>query len=72
MARRAAARADRVLIIRNGKLVEEKIVDKESFDFRAAKKFYQGPKITENEPKANLKTKKKAKTKKSKKPSKKS
>ena len=67
-----AARADRVLIIRNGKLVEEKIVDKESFDFRAAKKIYRDPEIAENEPKANSKTKKKATTKKSKKPSKKS
>jgi len=67
-----AARADRVLIIRNGKLVEEKIVDKESFDFRAAKKFYRDPKIAENESKAKPKTKKKVSTKKSKKPSKKS
>ncbi len=67
-----AARADRVLIIRNGKLVEEKILDKESFDFRAAKAIYRDPKITENKPAAKPKTKKKASTKKSKKPSKKS
>lgn len=36
-----AARADKVLIIRNGQLVEEKIQDKKSFDFRAAKEIYQ-------------------------------
>ncbi len=36
-----AARADRVLIIRNGQLVEEKIKDKESFDFKSAKEIYQ-------------------------------
>lgn len=67
-----AARADRVLIIRNGRLVEEKIVDKASFDFRAAKEIYRDTEIAENEPKAKPKTKKKASAKKSKKPSKKS
>jgi len=36
-----AARADRVLIIRNGQLVEEKIQDKKSFDFQSAKEVYQ-------------------------------
>ncbi|NHJ86394.1 MAG: ABC transporter ATP-binding protein [Asgard group archaeon] len=36
-----AARADRVLIIRNGKLAEEKIKDKATFDFRAAKEIYR-------------------------------
>jgi len=67
-----AARADRVLIIRNGILVEEKIVDKESFDFRAAKEIYRDSEITESETKAKPKTKKKASTKKSKKSSNKS
>lgn len=36
-----AARADRVLIIKNGQLVEEKIQDKKSFDFQSAKEIYQ-------------------------------
>jgi len=36
-----AARADRVLIIRGGQLVEEKIKDKKSFDFQSAKAVYQ-------------------------------
>ncbi len=36
-----AARADRVLIIRGGQLVEEKIKDKKSFDFQSAKEVYQ-------------------------------
>ncbi len=38
-----AARADRVLIIRDGKLVEEKIKDREAFDFKAAKEIYRNP-----------------------------
>ncbi len=67
-----AARADRVLIFRSGILVEEKIVDKEFFDFRAAKEFYKDSEIAENETIAKPKTKKKASTKKSKKTSKKS
>jgi putative ABC transport system ATP-binding protein len=62
-----AARADRVLIIRNGKLVEEKIVDKESFDFRAAKEIYRDPEVTESEIKTKPKVKKKATKKKTKK-----
>ena len=36
-----AARADKILIIRDGKLVEEKIQDRETFDFRRAKEIYQ-------------------------------
>jgi len=36
-----ARRADRVLIIKNGQLVEEKIKDKETFDFRRAKDLYR-------------------------------
>ena len=36
-----ARRADRVLIIKNGQLVEEKIKDKETFDFRRAKDLYK-------------------------------
>ena len=36
-----AARADKVLIIRNGQLVEEKIQDKKSFDFRSAQAIYK-------------------------------
>lgn len=42
-----AAKADRVLIIRNGQLVEEKIKDKESFDFRAATEIYKDTQIAE-------------------------
>lgn len=36
-----AARADKILIIRNGQLIEEKIQDRESFDFRSAKEIYK-------------------------------
>jgi len=36
-----AAKADRVLIIRDGKLIEEKIKDKAKFDFEAAKEIYR-------------------------------
>ena len=36
-----AARADKILIIRNGQLVEEKIQDRASFDFQTAKEIYQ-------------------------------
>ena len=64
-----AARADKVLIIRNGKLVEEKIKDKATFDFRAAKEIYREP--TEKEDKESTpivaKPKKKQKKKSSKK-----
>ncbi|MBK5115140.1 MAG: ABC transporter ATP-binding protein [Candidatus Heimdallarchaeota archaeon] len=67
-----AARADRVLIIRNGILVEEKIVDKKAFDFRVAKEIYRNSEITDNETKEKPKTKKKAIKKKPKKSSKKS
>ena len=60
-----AARADRVLIIRNGKLVEEKIVDKATFDFRAAKEIYRGSEKPEIA--SQSKTKKKTTNKKTKK-----
>jgi putative ABC transport system ATP-binding protein len=36
-----AAKADRVLIIRDGKLVEEKIQEKATFDFQQAKEMYR-------------------------------
>ncbi|NHK30882.1 MAG: ABC transporter ATP-binding protein [Asgard group archaeon] len=62
-----AARADRVLIIRDGKLIEEKIKDKTTFDFRAAKEIYR--KTTDSEEK--IETKEKT-TKSNKKPKKKS
>ncbi|MBD3189471.1 MAG: ATP-binding cassette domain-containing protein [Candidatus Heimdallarchaeota archaeon] len=38
-----AARADKILIIRDGKLIEEKIKDKKSFDFQRAKTLYRSP-----------------------------
>ncbi|MHA1772880.1 MAG: ABC transporter ATP-binding protein [Candidatus Heimdallarchaeota archaeon] len=36
-----AVRADRILVLRDGKLVEEHIKDKKAFDFRVAKALYQ-------------------------------
>ncbi|HUT80535.1 MAG TPA: ABC transporter ATP-binding protein [Candidatus Bathyarchaeia archaeon] len=45
-----AARADKVLIIRNGILVEEKIKDKKSFDFRVATEIYKDTQIAETLP----------------------
>lgn len=62
-----AARADRVLIIRNGKLIEEKIVDKAAFDFRAAKEIYRDSEVAENATETKPKAKKKASKKKTKK-----
>lgn len=61
-----AARADRVLIIRDGKLVEERIKDKATFDFRAAKEIYRESIDSEEkfEEKENT-TKQKKKSKKS-------
>jgi hypothetical protein len=47
-----AARADKILIIRDGKLVEEKIKDRATFDFRAAKEIYREnsePKVTQEQ-----------------------
>jgi len=38
-----AVRANMILIIRDGKLVEEKIKDKKSFDYRVAKEIYTIP-----------------------------
>ena len=35
-----ARRADRILIFKNGQLVEEKIQDKDTFDFRAPQKKF--------------------------------
>lgn len=60
-----ARRANRILIIKNGQLVEEKIQDKESFDFRAAKEIYKRSiedEIVEEEVKPAQKKSKKKKT----------
>lgn len=43
-----ATRADKILIIRDGKLVEEKIKEKKTFDFKQAKYIYQSPAQTED------------------------
>ncbi|MHA1367820.1 MAG: ABC transporter ATP-binding protein [Candidatus Heimdallarchaeota archaeon] len=61
-----ARRADRILIFKNGQLVEEKIQDKETFDFRAAKEIYKrsiedDQKPSDEKEPAKKKTKKKAK-----------
>ncbi|MHA1243537.1 MAG: ABC transporter ATP-binding protein [Candidatus Heimdallarchaeota archaeon] len=65
-----ARRADRILIFKNGQLVEEKIQDKETFDFRAAKEIYkrsieddQKPSDEKEPAKKKKKTKPKPKTK---------
>jgi putative ABC transport system ATP-binding protein len=57
-----AARANRVLIIRDGKLVEEKIKDRSTFDFKAAKEIYREEASTKK--RQSKKTSKKTRTKK--------
>ena len=59
-----AARADKILIVRDGKLVEEKIKDRKAFDFRAAKEIYKKSADIEKE---NDSKKKESATKKKKK-----
>jgi putative ABC transport system ATP-binding protein len=51
-----AARADRVLIIRDGKLIEEKIKDKTTFDFKAAKEIYRKTSDSDEKTEADEKT----------------
>jgi len=59
-----AVQADRILIIRDGKLVEERIKDKEHFDFKEAKILYQKKRPTTKTKEARRKpTTKKEKTK---------
>ncbi|HUU77198.1 MAG TPA: ABC transporter ATP-binding protein [candidate division Zixibacteria bacterium] len=64
-----AARADKILIITNGQLVEEKIQDRESFDFKSAQEIYKKSAEAEKEAKeisakASIEKKSKEKAKK--------